>query len=188
MEYPLNTLGLSHKFIAENVNEGDFCIDATAGNGHDTEFLCRLVGKSGHVLSMDIQQSAVENTKKLLCEKELINIAEIVCDDHANMEKYAEINSAKAIMFNLGWLSGGDHRIFSRADSTVKAISSALDLLAPGGVMSICIYYGRDCGYEERDALLKYLPTIDNRKYTVVISRFANRTGDVPIPVFIYKD
>lgn len=29
--------------------------------------------------------------------------------------------------------------------------------------MSLCIYYGRDCGYEERDALLEFLETIDDR-------------------------
>ena len=68
MDYPLNTLGLAHKFIAENVREGDFCIDATAGNGHDTEFLCRLVGETGRVLAMDIQKQAVENTKKRMEE------------------------------------------------------------------------------------------------------------------------
>ena len=54
--------------------------------------------------------------------------------------------------------------------------------------MSVCIYYGRDCGYGERDSLLEFFPAIDSRKYTVIVSRFVNRTGDVPIPVFIIKD
>ena len=41
----LNTLGIAHKIIAEHVQPGDLCIDATAGRGHDTAFLCELVGK-----------------------------------------------------------------------------------------------------------------------------------------------
>ena len=40
----------------------------------------------------------------------------------------------------------------------------------------------------ERDALLEYLATIDNRKYTVIVNTFHNRTGDPPIPVYIYKE
>ena len=46
-KFPLNALGLSHQFMAAHVREGAVCIDATAGKGRDTLFLCRLVGDSG---------------------------------------------------------------------------------------------------------------------------------------------
>lgn len=187
MEYPLNTLGLAHKFIAEHVSPSDICIDATAGNGGDTEFLCRLVGDSGKVIAIDIQERAVLKTKARLHEKGLYHIAEVLFDSHSNIKNYAEPETVSAVMFNLGWLPGGDHSVFSTADTTIPAIEGALELLRPGGVMSICIYYGRDCGYEERDRLLEYLPTIDSKKYTVIVSNFVNRQGDVPIPVFIIK-
>ena len=49
-----------HHFIKEHVKEGDFCIDATAGNGNDTLFLCELVGDTGKVLAFDIQEQANE--------------------------------------------------------------------------------------------------------------------------------
>ena len=65
----LNTLGIAHKIIAEHVKPGDLCIDATAGRGHDTAFLCELVGKEGKVLAFDIQQAAVDSTRALLAEK-----------------------------------------------------------------------------------------------------------------------
>ena len=51
----LNTLFLAHKFVSEHVKSGDFCIDATAGKGRDTVFLCDLVTESGKVLAFDIQ-------------------------------------------------------------------------------------------------------------------------------------
>ncbi len=38
--------------------EGDIVIDATMGNGHDTQFLAELVGENGHVYAFDIQESA----------------------------------------------------------------------------------------------------------------------------------
>lgn len=188
MDYNLNTLGLSHKVIADFVSEGSFCIDATAGNGKDTEFLCRLVGSSGSVLALDIQNAAVTSTRKRLESCGLSDIAKIVCDCHSNMLSYAEKDSADAVMFNLGWLPGGDHMIFSKPETTIKAIKSAMEIIKPGGVISICIYYGKECGYEERDALLEFFPTIDNITYTVLVSNFVNRKGDVPIPVFIFKN
>ena len=59
MNFPLNTLGLAHKFLAEHVPAGGFCVDATAGKGRDTAFLCSLVGNGGRVLAFDIQPAAV---------------------------------------------------------------------------------------------------------------------------------
>ena len=70
----------------------------------------------------------------------------------------------------------------------VLGVQAGLELLAPGGVMTLCIYYGRENGTAERDAVLAWLPTVDNRRYTVIRGDFTNRTGDVPIPVFIIKE
>ena len=64
-----NALGVSHRFIKRYLPEGGFAIDATAGNGGDTLMLCETVGHTGRVLALDIQQQAIENTRKLLEEK-----------------------------------------------------------------------------------------------------------------------
>ncbi|MDO4530566.1 MAG: class I SAM-dependent methyltransferase [Bacillota bacterium] len=184
----LNTLFLAHKFVSEHVRPGDLCIDATAGKGRDTAFLCSLTGENGKVLSFDIQPAAVEQTKALLSEKGFDSIADVFLDSHENMEQYAAAESVSCIMFNFGWLPGGDHKLFTRPESSIPAIEAGLRLLKPGGIMSLCIYYGGESGYEERDALLAYLAGIDNRKYTVIVNTFHNRTGDPPIPVFLYKE
>ena len=55
-----------HHFIREQVRPGSFCIDATMGNGGDTELLCRLAGPEGRVLAFDIQKSALSRTEKRL--------------------------------------------------------------------------------------------------------------------------
>ena len=57
-----SAIDIVHKMLKARIKSGDFCIDATAGNGHDTVFLCELVGSEGKVLAMDIQQSAVDST------------------------------------------------------------------------------------------------------------------------------
>lgn len=188
MTYPLNTLGLSHKFIAEHIGEGAFCIDATAGRGRDTVFLASLCGKTGRVIAFDIQDDAVESTKALVKENGYEDTVTVIKDSHSNMAQYAKKESADAIMFNLGWLPGGDHNIFSRPETSIPAISAALEILKPGGVMSVCVYHGKNCGTLEKDALTEYFKTIDNKRFTVITLEFSNRTGDIPVPVFIIKD
>lgn len=184
----MNTLSLNADFFRTHAPKGGFCIDSTAGNGHDTLALCSLVGENGKVLAFDIQKKAVENTKTRLAQNGCDKIGTVILDSHANMGKYAEENSVDLIVFNLGWLPGGDHSIFTHAESTIAAIEAGLRLLKDGGAMSISIYYGGQSGYEERDALLEYLKTIDANTYTVFKTEFYNRKGDVPISVHVFKE
>ena len=187
-EFPLNSLGLTHAFMAQHIRLGDVCIDATAGKGRDTLFLCRLVGDEGRVLALDIQPDAVAQTTALLTAEGCVDRATVVQDCHSRLARYADPATVAGIMFNFGWLPGGDHTTFSHADTSIAAIAAGLDLLKAGGVMTLCIYHGRENGTAERDAILAYLPTIDPRRYTVIRGDFTNRTGDVPIPVFIIKE
>lgn len=187
-EFPLNSLGLTHAFMAGHIRPGDVCVDATAGKGRDTLFLCRLVGEEGRVLAMDIQPDAVAQTEALLRTEGVSHIARVVQDCHSHLGDYAQPETVDGIMFNFGWLPGGDHSVFSTPDTSIAAVKAGLELLRPGGVMSLCIYHGRDNGTAERDALLAFLSTVDNRRYTVMVTEFANRTGDIPIPVFIVKE
>lgn len=176
-----------HHFIKEHVKPGDTCIDATAGNGNDTEFLCRLVSNDGAVLAFDIQQTAIEATQKRLSDAGLSHIGRVIKDSHANMAHYARENSINCIVFNFGYLPGGDHAIATQAVSSIAAIQTGLPLLVKGGLMSLCIYSGGDSGFAERDALLTYMKTLDPRRYMVIVSEYYNRPNHPPIPAFILK-
>ena len=182
----LNTLGLVHEFLSQNVRPGSLCIDATAGKGRDTALLCRLTGSEGKVLAFDIQPQAVEQTKELL-EKEGLR-ASVYQDSHANMAAYAQAGTVDAIVFNFGRLPGGDPHIFTVAESSIAAIDAGLALLKPGGVMAIALYYGKENGYAERDAILAYVRTVDDKRFSVLSCDWANRKNDPPLPVFIWKD
>ena len=182
-----NALTISHQFLAAHVKPGDFCIDATAGRGKDTAYLCRLVGENGRVLAFDIQQDAVDSTRSLLISEGLSDIGEVVLDSHSNMREYTGNGTVDAIVFNFGWLPGGDHDVFTRAETSIQAIEQGLALLKPTGVMSLCIYYGRNNGTEERDAILDYLASLDSREVTVLMGSFLNRKKDPAIPVFLLK-
>ena len=181
----LNTLALAHDFLRRTVLPGAHCIDATAGRGRDTALLCELAGPAGSVLAFDIQASALEQTRALLDSRGLD--ARLILDSHENMACYAAPQSVDCIVFNFGRLPGGDPQIFTRAASSVRAVRAGLDLLRPGGVMSLSLYYGGPNGYEERDALLDFFRTIDDRQYSVLVCDWANRRNDPPMPVFLWR-
>lgn len=182
----LNTLGLAHDFLRRQVKPGAVCIDATAGRGRDTALLCRLAGPAGRVLAFDIQADAVRQTRKLLEQEGLT--AEVIQDSHANMEQYAAPETVDCIVFNFGRLPGGDPHIFTVAESSIAAIDAGIRLLKPGGVMSLSLYYGGVNGYDERDAILAHLRTLDDRRCSVLVCDWANRRNDPPMPIFLWKD
>ncbi len=182
-----NALTLSHDFMKAKVSPGAFCIDATAGRGGDTAFLAELVGDNGSVLSFDIQKEALDITHALLSERNLSQRVRLILDGHEHMAQYAKPETVDFICFNFGWLPGGDHNIFTHADTSIAAIDAALSLLKPGGCMSLCIYYGRNNGYGERDSILEHLKNIDPKAASVLVCEFSNRKNDPAIPVFVLK-
>ena len=91
------------------------------------------------------------------------------------------------IVFNFGYLPGGDHSLSTKKESSIKAIETGLSLLKKGGLMSLCIYSGGDSGFEEKDGILQYLRTLDSKKYLVIVSEYYNRPNNPPIPAMIIK-
>jgi hypothetical protein len=146
------------------------------------------VGESGTVISFDIQPEALASTRMLLEERGFWGRTQLLLESHSEMARFAQPESVSCISFNLGWLPGGDHSVFTRAATSIPAIEAGLSLLRKGGVMSLCIYYGRDCGFDERDAVLAYLQTIDSHRFTVIVSSFANRPNNPPIWTFVMRD
>lgn len=140
----------------------------------------------GRVLAFDIQPEAVEQTRALL-EAEGLQ-AEVHLDSHAHMTGMPSRRQWTAWCSTSAGLPGGDPQIMTRADSSLAAIGAGLTLLKPGGVMAIALYYGGANGYEERDAVLAYVETLDPKRYTVLSCRWANRQGDPPLPVLIWKE
>ena len=175
-----------HHFIKEHVKEGDVCIDATAGNGNDTELLCNLVGPTGRVYAFDIQEQAIEKTRERLQKSALLNWAELIRESHVYMRNYVK-DEVSCIVFNFGYLPGGDHNLSTQKETSIHAIREGLQLLKKGGIMSLCIYSGGDSGFEERDAILEELKQLDTKRYLVILSSYYNRPNHPPIPVLIVK-
>ena len=169
----------THELLASRVR-GQLAIDATAGNGYDTEFLARLVGPAGTVWAFDIQAQALQRTAARLRESQItvelrlrdvpaeLSLAntqsQVVCieADHAEMNSHLPPGvrgQIAAIMFNLGYLPGADQSCITRTSSTLAALNAAWEWLASGGVLTVVAYPGHPGGEEEANAVRDWFVT-----------------------------
>ena len=156
--------------IRNVVQSGEAVIDATAGNGYDTQFLAELVGSRGTVFALDVQQVAIDNTSKRIEAAGLQNVI-LLRQDHASLgttipEQHR--GHIAAAMFNLGYLPGGDKSIRTQIDSTREAITGAIKLLRPGGLMTILAYTGHDGGASEANAVEEILRNVLGNEFQLI--------------------
>lgn len=176
-------LNFSKTFIREHINENSVVVDFTMGNGHDTEWLCGIC-KNGFVYAFDVQEQAVENTQKRLCDSGFSNF-QLIHDSHANCENYIK-EEIDAGMFNLGWLPGGDKSIHTLRESTLPAVFSAIKLLKKGGLITINVYPGHAEGKCEGELLLDELSKLSKFEYCVFVFRLVN-SPEAPFIIGIEK-
>ena len=141
----------AHSLIKDTLQHGDIAIDATLGNGHDALFLTELVGPTGLVFGFDIQASAIENTRERFRLAKLESPTLILASHALMSEKIPEQYHGKVrtIMFNLGYLPGGDKHLITQTESTLVALQSAGKLLAKDGLLTIMAYLGHPGGDDE---------------------------------------
>ncbi len=169
----LDILETEKSFILKHLKEGDTAADFTMGNGYDTLFLSRTVGENGKVFAFDIQQSALESTEKRLKDNNAPKNYTLICDSHHNLKQYIT-TPIKAGMFNLGYLPGGDKSVTTKRETTLKAVSDAISILTPDGILLIAVYPGHEEGDIEGNLIGEMLETLDRKKYCCVRFRIIN--------------
>lgn len=177
---------LAHHLVGLVISEGDLTVDATAGNGHDTVFLATKVGEAGHVYSFDIQQEALDTTYNKLKQENLEKRVTLITRGHENLKDYVQ-DRAAVIMFNLGYLPGGDRRITTKYDTTIKSLEQALTVLAPGGIITVVMYPGHREGFEEKEHIIPFCRQLNSDQYVVLNSRLLNRGHSPPELVVIQR-
>lgn len=150
--------------VSKALQAGALAIDATAGNGHDTVFLAHCVAPGGQVYGFDIQPAALASTRaRLQAEQQSAQVA-LCAIGHEHMASHVPTEwrgKVSAIMFNLGYLPGGDKSVITDAATTVAALNQALELLRPGGLVSLLQYRGHagaDAEVAAVDTWIKALP------------------------------
>ncbi|MBQ3080441.1 MAG: class I SAM-dependent methyltransferase [Clostridia bacterium] len=176
----------ARKIIEENLFPGAKAIDATMGNGYDTVWMAEAVGETGRVYAFDVQALALERTREKLMETGLDTRAELFLMGHENMALAVKCE-IDAIVFNLGWLPGADKEKRTKPDTTLSAVNQALELLKPGGVLTICVYPGHDEGKREKETLVSWAEALDDGVFDAVIFRYANIKKLPPLLIAVTK-
>jgi len=182
-----NARHLAADYMRQTIRPGDSVVDATMGNGKDTLFLAELVGEAGHVYAFDVQAEAVARTQERVREAGFDARTTLLLAGHETMAQYVP-QGMTAIMFNLGWLPGAAHAVTTQTETTLAAVDAAVRLLAPGGIVTVCIYPGHDEGKRELAALVEYASRLPVRTYNVAHHHFLNASAETPQLILIQKN
>lgn len=155
---------LVHQILNRVIRPGDLVIDATLGNGHDTLFLAEQAGKSGRVIGFDVQETAIEATRRRL-QQAGVDHAELRQQSHADIDQVASEQSVMAITFNLGYLPGGDKSVTTTGRETAEAVRKSASLLKSGGILTIIAYRGHPGGLAEANAVQQAVEQLAAEKY-----------------------
>lgn len=184
------TTNLAMEITLKYIKEGDYVIDATCGNGHDTLVLADAVGDKGDVLALDVQREALESSKALLAEHGMKQVC-FAQTNFKEMKKFSTFafpdRQPSAIVFNLGYLPGGDKSFTTNALDSLEAVQAALDLVKKDGIVSVVLYSGHEEGAKEKQAILEFASKLPPKEYHVVYTSLLNQTKNPPEVLWLTK-
>lgn len=166
----ISLVNAAHDLIRDILRPGDIAIDATVGNGHDTLFLAKQIAPSGHVYGFDIQQAAIDSTLEKFRQAQLSDCLTLIRASHADMSEKVPAHlhgKIKAIMFNLGYLPGGDKSVITLTDSTLAALTIASRILAVNGTITLLAYPGHQGGDLETAQAEKWCGQLDTKQFEI---------------------
>ncbi|MCR5034372.1 MAG: 50S ribosomal protein L11 methyltransferase [Clostridia bacterium] len=164
------------------VKPGDTVVDATCGNGHDTLALAEMGPEK--LYAFDVQEAAVRATTELL---EANGYGKSITESRIIVRQLAHEDMAdcidepvKVVVFNLGYLPGGDKACTTRTETTLAAVQDAMELLRPDGLICITMYSGHAEGKQEKKALLELAEGLDAGKWHTAYISMPNQKHDPP--------
>lgn len=181
-------IDLAHAYWSSLVHPGDLVIDATCGNGHDTFILAQLVA-SGRLIAIDKQLSAIESTRERLAKnlpEDVFKQIEFLHQSHDTFPQDIIPESVKLIVYNLGYLPGGNKSITTVESSTLASLRVAIDLISPGGAICMTCYPGHPEGKIEEQAVLAFASKLSSMHWSCCYHQWVNRK-EAPGVLFIQK-
>lgn len=148
----------AHQLIRDHFTDKDktLAIDATCGNGYDTQFLAET--GFTRVVGFDIQQCAIDASTQRLEQAGLTSV-ELILEGHQNMENHVS-SEVNCVMFNFGYLPSGDKNLSTHPKHSVDALAAATRLLSHEGLISIMCYPGHPSGALETQAIREWFKTL----------------------------
>lgn len=189
-ESGISMVTLAKRYLSEQIKLGDVVIDATVGNGNDAEFLARCVGSEGKVLGFDIQEQAIAKTSQRLASLQLKDRVTLYNVDHVHLLDQIESSirgNIAAITFNLGYLPGNKKSVKTQTASTISALDQAIQLIKPGGIITVISYVGHQGGSQEANSIQEFLKQSSCQNLNIKTITSDNIKDNAPELVVITK-
>ncbi len=169
----------ARRLLSDRLEPGRIAVDATAGNGNDAVFLARLVTPGGTVHCFDIQPQALARTRELLEREELAHAARFHEVGHERLLETIAGDRGRiaAVVFNLGFLPGGDEAVITKPETTIAALEAAKEALAPDGAISVVCYAGHPGGGEEAARVQTWCEALDFDAWRALRYELVNKPG-----------
>ena len=150
--------------LLEENGYGDRLADSGKGNPAEDDSAGRRI---------IVRQLAHEN----LCE---FFRNEVFFRNEAGAEAQETARPLTAVVFNLGYLPGGDKHITTKTETTIKAVRDAMELICSDGLVCITMYSGHPEGRKEKAALLEFAEELDAAKWHCAYISMPNQKNDPP--------
>ncbi len=145
---------LSHEFLSTVLHSQAICIDATLGQGKDTQFFLKQNVK--RVYGFEIQKDVFNQTTQEINDSRFQGY--LLGHEHMD-EVIHEI--VDAIVFNFGYFPSGNEEITTSSNTSVQAVLQALELLKVKGRMAL-VLYPHQTGQLEAKKIEDVLKTVSN--------------------------
>lgn len=172
-----NHLYYAHALWKALLKPTDHVIDATCGNGKDTLVLAQLVPK-GHVYALDIQTQALEAAKCYVCSPNVTYL-------HRCHSILPFVSSLKLVVYNLGYLPGGNKNLTTQFTTTLISLQSALASIEIGGALSILCYPGHPAGRIEHEKVQSWLSELPPSHFS--LQTYKKNLEKAPVLYFVIK-
>jgi hypothetical protein len=184
-QFPLfqSHLDLAHSYWKQVLEENDTAIDATGGNGYDALVLAHLLfdrSKStcGQLTVLDRQKDAIDATRQRLKSsfpEHIMDHIYLIEQCHSSFPDHCKKGSIALIVYNLGYLPGGDKSITTMNSTTLQSLNAALPLMKSGGCISVTCYPGHEEGKREENRVKEFASALDPREWSSCYHSWLNR-------------
>ena len=148
---------ISHEFLKPVLHSQAICIDATIGQGKDTQFFLDQHVKT--VYGFEIQKDVLAN----------VNIQDArwhpILAGHETMDEYIQ-EEADAIIFNFGYCPQQNPSITTLPETSLIAVQKALKMLKRKGRLAL-VLYPHQFGEQEQKTIEEYLKDLDSHAYQI---------------------
>lgn len=173
-----NTKTLVESLMKHKIPTSKICLDMTFGNGNDS-YKMLSINENIEVYGFDIQKDCIDNSRNFENLK-------VINDSHLNFDKYIN-QKIDFVVFNLGYLPGGDKKITTDYDTVIKTLDKLFKVLSTDGQVVITFYPGHKPGLEESINIIAYLQKLNQKEFNVIRYDFINQINNPPFVCLIER-